>query len=74
MDNISLQRFNYILLKPIEVLNQDEISFLKARSGALTDEQLAKYADILNPIKEITSEPEEKKTKSTKGVKSKKLN
>jgi len=63
MDSKSLERFNFILSKPTNSLSQDEISFLKARSGALNPIQREFYAEILEEpvvktvLEEETSEP-----------------
>jgi hypothetical protein len=66
MDNISLQRFNHILQKPIQYLTQDEISFLKARRDALTPIQRAFYAEVLGEKVSQTEEPKEEEKKTAK--------
>jgi len=66
MDSVSLQRFNHILTKQISELTQDEISFLRARSGALNPIQLEFYTPLL--IQKVKSEEviEEKPKKTVK--------
>ena len=67
MDSKSLERFNHILTKPIAELTQDEISFLRARSGALNPMQMDFYKEILKvqveSVEEVaTSEEKPKRT------------
>lgn len=68
MDNISLERFNYILQKQIAFLTPDEISFLKARRDALTPIQKAFYAELLEEKieKDIVENTEVEKKKPVK--------
>ncbi len=73
MDSKSLERFNFILSKPINALSQDEISFLKARRDALNPIQREFYAEVLGAsvvapvVEEESSEP--KKTTRKKVTK-----
>lgn len=66
MDNISLQRFNHILLKPIDSLSLDEISFLRARRNSLTAMQIQFYSEILDKKEETIKIEAEIKTEEPK--------
>ena len=68
MDSKSLERFNFILEKPLNLLTQDEISFLKARRGALNPMQREFYAEIIEEkvvTEELPSEEAPVKPKRT---------
>lgn len=68
MDSKSLERFNFILEKPLNSLTQDEISFLKARRDALNPIQREFYAEI---IEETVATKEEAPAKPKRTVKKK---
>lgn len=63
MDATSLQRFGHILLKEINKLTQEEISFIRARQDYLNPIQKNFYAPILNnneETKEVAQEPKKR--------------
>ena len=68
MDQISLERFNYILQKSIESLTADEISFLKARREALNPMQKEFYKDVIETKKETIKIESEIKTEEPKNT------
>jgi len=72
MDQISLERFNYILQKSIESLTADEISFLKARREALNPMQKEFYKDVIETKKETIKIESEIKTEEPKNTVKKK--
>jgi hypothetical protein len=69
MDSKSLERFNFILNKSVDALTQDEISFLRARSGALNPIQTQFYAPILNPKEEVKTEENKEINKPKRNIK-----
>ena len=72
MDSKSLERFNHILTKPISGLTQDEISFLRARSGALNAMQMDFYKEIIKvqveSVEEVATSDEKPKRTVKKKV------
>lgn len=59
MDQRSQEYLNTILAKDPDVLNQSEISFLRARRDYLKKSQLEEYKSVLSPKVNQTSEKTE---------------
>lgn len=56
MDELTKKKFDSILLKDVSALTQSDCIFLRARRDYLTDEQMNKYREALDPLMHVGTE------------------
>lgn len=65
MNDGAKKQLDEILAKPVEMLNEYDISILRARSSYLTEEESEKYSEVLGG-KKVIEVSEEKPVKKAK--------